>query len=65
MRVIYEEEPFWMGVRGRTQDVTLKHKASGSVLGCNFREVRKDTVGTRNEALVPFRKGKPASVTEA
>ena len=54
-----------MDVRGRTQNVTLKHKASRSVLGCNIREVRKDTVGTRNEALVPFRKGRPASVTEA
>lgn len=54
-----------MGVRGRTRDVTLKHKASGSVLGCNFREIRKDTVGTGNEALVSFRKGRTASVTEA
>lgn len=54
-----------MDVRGRTQDVTLKHKASGPVLGCNIREVRKDTGGTRNEALVPFRKGRPAFVTEA
>lgn len=55
-----------MGVRGRTQDVTLnlETEARGSVLGGNYREVRKDTVGTRNEALVPFRKGKPASVTE-
>lgn len=48
---------FWLGVRGRAQYVTLKHKASGAVRGCNFREVRKDTVGTRNRELVPFRKG--------
>lgn len=56
---------FWLDVRGRTQYVTLKHKAGGSVVGCNFREVRKHTGSTRNKELVAFRKGKAAAVTEA
>lgn len=54
---------FWLDVRGRTQYVTLKHKASGSVVGCNFGEARKDTVGARNRELVPLRKGKADAMT--
>ena len=55
---------FWLDVR-RIQYVTLKRKTRGSVVECNFREVRKDTGGTRNKELVPFRKGKVATVVEA
>lgn len=53
-----KENLFWLDFRGRTQYVILKHKASGSEVGCNFREVRKDPGGIGN-------KGKAAAVTKA
>lgn len=65
MKVIYEEKPIVVGCERKNQYVTLKHKAGGSVVGCNFREVRKDAGGTRNKELVAFRKGNIAAVTEA
>lgn len=40
-----KENLFWLDVRERTQYIILKHKASGSVVGCNVREVRKDPGG--------------------
>lgn len=50
---------FWLDVRGRTQYVTLKHKAGGSVVG-----VTLERSGKTLEAP-GIKSGKAATVTEA